>query len=181
MYVNDFSCFNYEKIRSSWHFEQFIFTPQPVHSSKAGEECPRCFLVCSWNPWKYNVELMFSSSEWKSDQNFANLHFITFEKMPPIQENCTFLPLLNMERYESLFTSMYRLWWPGCVQRNKDLCENIFGEETSWCHLIVLESKTSAAADSTGDVSNWWANSCLECDSSHLENVKVVMVSIVEF
>ena len=103
--------------------------------------------------------------------------------MHSIKENCNIFPLTNMKRCESLFASTYRLWWPGCVQRNKNLCENIFGEETSWCHLIVLESKTSAAADSTGDVSNWWANSCHFClvyDSSHLENVKVVMVAIVK-
>ena len=32
-----------------------IFTMSSVHSSEAAKECPKCFLVCSWNPGQYNA------------------------------------------------------------------------------------------------------------------------------
>ena len=32
-----------------------IFTMRSVHSSEAAKECPKCFLVCSWNPGQYNA------------------------------------------------------------------------------------------------------------------------------
>ena len=49
-------------------------------------------------------------------------------KCPPYKKAVLFSLLqICMERYESLFASMYRLWWPGGVQRNK----NLYGEQTA--------------------------------------------------